>query len=317
MSRSSYLLALEGGGTRCKAVLFDSTGEILVSSQAGSVNTNFMALEEARKSVRQAVQGVLAGVELEAKEIGQFVLSLVGPRFGAETFADLLPSAEYSYYPERDVIFARAGIYRPHGVAVVAATGATAWAVRSDDGREVALGGWGSLLGDEGSAYSIGLLGLRQAARAWEGRLDLPTRLPQVLCVQFGFQEETFKPELVKLAYGKPLSRSDIAGLAPLVVRLSEEGDLAAKRIIAKVADDLASLAVNAARLLFAPRERFNLAAGGGLLNAGECVVGPLRERLSAEFPAAVLLMASQDPAEALGRLALSRLKPGLVKGDI
>ncbi len=195
----------------------------------------------------------------------------------------------------------------PHGVAVVSATGATAWAVRQDDRREEVFGGWGALLGDEGSAYSVGLLGLRLATRAWEGRLDCRTRLPEELCDYFQINPESFRDELVRLVYGRPLSRRDIAGLAPLVTGLAGEDDQAATRIITKVSSDLASLALHAARSLFTPQESFDLAAGGGLLNAGEMMIKPLREKLRLEFPSAGFHLAQQDPAEALGRLAIRR----------
>jgi N-acetylglucosamine kinase-like BadF-type ATPase len=302
------LIALEGGGTRCRAVWMNRAGAVLAAHQAGSVNTNFIPLEEARHAVRQAIQGVLAQIKhSDPGQVKLLVISLVGPRFGAETFADLLPQAKYLYFDERDIIFARAGLYRPHGVAVVGATGATAWAIRQDDGRQVAFGGWGALLGDEGSAYAMGLMALRQAGRAWEGRLEVPTQLPQTLCEYYGFRLETFKPELVRLAYGKPLNRSDIAGLAPLVTRLASQGDPAAQVIVSKVASDLANLAIHTANRLFSYPETFDLAAGGGLLNAGEMVIAPLRQLLNQRFPQAVLRLADQDPAEALGRLALAR----------
>jgi N-acetylglucosamine kinase-like BadF-type ATPase len=306
-----HFIALEGGGTRCRADLMDGSGAILSSYTAGPVNTNFVAYDEARNAVRQAVIGALEAGNFAGSEINLLAVSLVGPRFGMETYGDLIPGAEIVYFSERDVVFARAGIYRPHGVAIVAATGATAWAIRQDNGREAFFGGWGSLLGDEGSAFSIGLLALRQSTRAYEGRLDVPTRLPEALCENFGFHLETYREELVRLAYGKPLSRHDIAGLAPLVTRLAGEGDLAAKRIVAKVVNDLASLALHAARHMFRPQESFDFAIGGGLLNAGEMIVAPLREGMAAEFPAIDFHLALEDPAEAVGKLALDKFNPG------
>jgi N-acetylglucosamine kinase-like BadF-type ATPase len=189
---------------------------------------------------------------------------------------------------------------------VVAATGATAWAVRKDDGRQIALGGWGSLLGDEGSAYAAGLLGLRTAVRAFEGRETAPTSLVEAFCQHLGLSRETFQPDLVRLAYQKPLSRADIAGLAAVVTGLAARGDVLAGRITSKVAGDLASLALHAARRLFSPDEGFDVAAAGGLLNAGDLILGPLRAGLADEFPLARLVIGKEAPAVALGRLAIN-----------
>ena len=300
-----YLIALEGGGTRSQAALMDYSGRVVRMSQSSEVNTNFVAYEAARQAVWSAVKELLQAAGIAPGQVGHLVSALVGPRFGTEVFGELLPEAEYIYYSEKDVIFARSGIFQPHGVALVAATGATAWGVRADDGRQVAIGGWGALLGDEGSAYAAGLLGLRAAVRSFEGRDPTPTCIVDALCQHFGLTRDTFHVGLVQLAYQKPLSRAEIAGLAPLVTKLAEQGDELAGRITAKVADDLASLALHAARRLFDPQEVFQVAASGGLLKAGEVILSPLRQGLGAEFPQAELILGTEEPAVALGKLAL------------
>ncbi|MBN1248725.1 MAG: hypothetical protein JXC32_13785, partial [Anaerolineae bacterium] len=174
MNRSSYLICLEGGGTRCQAVLMDTTGAVLATSQSSGVNTNFVSLQAAHAAALSAVTQVLETAGVQGDDVAHFASALVVTRFGPELFGAVIPDAQYHTYTERDVIFARAGLYVPHGVAVVAATGATAWAVRADDGRQTTAGGWGSLLGDEGSAYAVGLRMLRAATRLYEGRITSP-----------------------------------------------------------------------------------------------------------------------------------------------
>jgi N-acetylglucosamine kinase-like BadF-type ATPase len=247
--------------------------------------------------------------------------ALVGPRFGAETLGDLCPRSVYHDYSERDVVFARAGLnaHHAHGVALVAATGATAFARRVDDGREITLGGWGSLLGDEGSAYALGLLALRAAARSVEGRASAPTKLVDVLAEHFAIDRLHFKPDLIRVAYGSrglqggadmpPLSRAQIGGLAPLVTRLAEDGDPLAGRLVNKVSADLSALAIHAARRLFTSNDIFDVAAAGGLINAGERVLACLRASLSDEFPLASLHLGRAEPALALGHQALADFK--------
>jgi N-acetylglucosamine kinase-like BadF-type ATPase len=301
----NFLLALEGGGTRSQAAILDFAGRSLQISDSADVNTNFTSRQAAEQAVLSAVTGALQQAGIAGDRITHFASALVGPRFGPELLGDIIPQASYHYYGERDVIFARAGIYRPHGVAVVAATGATSWGVRGDDGRQVAFGGWGSLLGDEGSAYAAGLLGLRTAVRVFEGRETAPSQLVERVCQHLGLTVETFHTGLVHLAYQKPLSRADIASLAGVVTRLAAEGDVLAIRIVAKVSGDLAALTLHAARQLFSPEESFQVAAAGGLLNAGEMILSPLRAGLAQEFPLARLVVGTEAPAVALGRLAL------------
>jgi N-acetylglucosamine kinase-like BadF-type ATPase len=306
--KPTLLLALEGGGTRSQAALLTGDGVVLQSGEAGDVNTNFTSREQAQKEVLSAVAQVLAAAQVGGERVDLFVSALVGPRFGKEVFGELCPRARFLFFNERDVVFARAGIYQPHGIGVVAATGATAWGMRADDGRQVFFGGWGSLLGDEGSAYAMGLMGLRAAARAFEGRQKYPTRLVEGVCQHWGLQRETFRQELVQMAYHKPLSRADIAGLAIVITGLAREGDEEAALICQETANDLAQLGLHATRQLFQKEEIFSVVAAGGMTNAGDLVLGPLRQGLKKEFPQARLLMGSEPPAESLGRLAINRL---------
>jgi N-acetylglucosamine kinase-like BadF-type ATPase len=302
-----YLIALEGGGSHSQAVVMATSGQVLHVSDATGVNTNFVSFQEAQQAVWQAVTGALESAGVPGENVRLFVSALVGPRFGPELFGSLLPNANYRYYGERDVIFAQAGIYIPHGVAVVAATGATAWAVRADDGRQVFMGGWGTLLGDEGSAYAAGLLGLRAAIRAFEGR-EAPTGLLDAVCQYFAIKKENFRQDIVRLAYHKPLSRAEIAGLAVQVTRLAADGDAVAGRIMAKAASDLTALALHAARRLFQADDEFPLAAAGGFFKAGEMLLKPLRDGLARDFPRARLVLGTVAPAIALGRRAIDDL---------
>jgi glucosamine kinase len=299
------LLCLEGGGTRCQAALLDSTGRVLGTSESTDVNTNFVSPEAARAAILSAVDQVLAITGVDRRHVSHFASALVATQAGRELLGSRLPNACFHVYSERDVVFARAGLYRPHGVALVAATGATAWGHRSDDGRESMCGGWGSLLGDEGSGYAAGHRLLRAATRLFEGRITTPSRVVEALCERFGLELATFRSGLCDVAYQPPLSRAEIAGLAPLATGLAAEGDEVALQIVQKVAADLAGLALHVAHGLFEPEEAFDVAAAGGLFNAGTLILDPLKQRLAEAFPGARLRLATEEPAVALGHLVL------------
>jgi N-acetylglucosamine kinase-like BadF-type ATPase len=303
--KPGYLVALEGGGTRCQAVVVDWQGHLLGQGRGGDVNTNFVPFEDARNAVLLAVDKALLQAGIKGEQVGWLVSALVGPKFGAEVFSERLPVVQYRYLRESDIVFARAGIFRPHGVGVVAATGATAFAIRQDNGRQTAVGGWGALLGDEGSAYAMGLLGLRAAVRAFEGRLPQPTRLVEAVCDHYGIDRAAFQGQLVRLAYQPAISRMKVAGFAAQVSRLAQEGDTCAQAIVAKVIADLAALAVHAGKRLFTSDETFDIVIAGGLINAGELVTRPFTRTLAQAFPHAAVLTGTEDPAVASARRAL------------
>jgi N-acetylglucosamine kinase-like BadF-type ATPase len=154
----------------------------------------------------------------------------------------------------------------------------------------------------------MGLSGLRAAVRAYENRAALPTRLVEAVCAHFDLSHAQFREELVQLVYQKPLSRAEIAATAPLVTHLADQGDLMALQITAKIASDLAALVLSAAGRLFGSDERFDVVMAGGMVNAGEVVLAPLRQKLLKVFPHLVFRTGSEAPAVSLGRLALVTL---------
>ncbi len=126
------------------------------------------------------------------------------------------------------------------GLLLIAGTGSVAWG-RSEDGREARVGGWGGLLGDEGSGYDIGLRALRSVARAVDGRGG-KTELQERLLAQLQVGE----PQAL-IAWAAGAGKTEIAALAPIVCELAAAGDSAA---VAIVETAVASLQSHVAALL-------------------------------------------------------------------
>ena len=110
------------------------------------------------------------------------------------------------------------------------------------------------------------------------------------------------------LAYQKPLSRNEIAQVARVVTKLAAQNDPVAMQITQKVSRDLANLTLHAARQLFETNDPFDVVVSGGLTNAGDLVLAPLKEGLAKEFPHSSFHIGVEDPAAALGRLALHNI---------
>ncbi|NIP83466.1 MAG: hypothetical protein GWM90_31255 [Gemmatimonadetes bacterium] len=119
------------------------------------------------------------------------------------------------------------------GILLAAGTGSIAFG-RAEDGRIGRCGGWGHLVGDEGSGYTIAREGLKAALQAADGRAP-DTRLLGDLIAHLGLDEPRDIPSWVART-----DKAEVAALAPRVARLAEEGDGAALRIVEAAADHLA-----------------------------------------------------------------------------
>jgi N-acetylglucosamine kinase-like BadF-type ATPase len=125
------------------------------------------------------------------------------------------------------------------GVIVIAGTGSIAFGVNAKNERAIA-GGWGWLLGDEGSGYWIGREALRTVCAMADGRRPLTPLMPAVL-EHFGLSA---MEQLVDYAYQQPgLSREPTAALTQVVLRCAREGDEASASIIGQAGWHLATTA--------------------------------------------------------------------------
>lgn len=157
------------------------------------------------------------------------------------------------------------------GIVLIAGTGSVAWA-RRPDGSLTRAGGWGPILGDEGSGWAIGIAALRATVRTADGREPASPLASAIL-------DATGLSDAMQLVHwADSATRASIAALAPIVLGLAHL-DPTADSIIDDAARELARLVPPLRRGMAGP---VDVALAGGLLAAG----GPLRERLVAALGA-------------------------------
>jgi N-acetylglucosamine kinase-like BadF-type ATPase len=132
------------------------------------------------------------------------------------------------------------------------------------------VGGWGALLGDEGSGYGIGLAGLRASMSGGEGR-GSETSLVRKLYEIVGVDSERALFEWTE-SVGKP----ELAALAPAVIEEAREGDAVAAGNVDEAIDGLVAHARALRGRYFFTTPPPRVAAVGGLIQDG----GPLRSQL-------------------------------------
>jgi N-acetylglucosamine kinase-like BadF-type ATPase len=137
-----------------------------------------------------------------------------------------------------------AGTPNGYGVGLICGTGSIAIG-RGVDGRMSRAGGWGYLLGDEGSGYDIALQVLRAACQAADGRgADGTTLLAEL--IQMWELSGPF--DLIPYVYNQPDPRAILADIPPLVSRLALEGNSVCITILQAAGRDLAKAVIAAAK---------------------------------------------------------------------
>ncbi len=182
----------------------------------------------------------------------------------------------------------------PAGTGHVVAVCGTGSAFVASDGMSplCRVGGCEYLGSDEGSAFDLGLRGLRASVRGLDGRAER-TALADLLA------SETGAPaiELARTLARAPFPKSAVAALAPLVLHAWRQGDAVAARLVTDAIGELA-LGVRAARDAAALRPGWRLSATGGVLAGSPEFLGELAAAATRLGAASVRLIT--DPAMAV-----------------
>ena len=183
---------------------------------------------------------------------------------------------------------------RLSGLILIAGTGSIVFA-RTLGGDTVRAGGWGYLIGDEGSGYAIGLRGLRAVTNALDA--GEATDLVHVVREEFG---AVSRRELLHTVYH---CKKPIQQLARPILKAAGAGDSVAKRV---VREEVRLLARQAATLVFcSPPMRPTACLFGGLSQSAmyRTYMGTA---LSEELPLFELGEPRQSPLEAAVHVATS-----------
>lgn len=234
-----YVLGVDGGGSKCDAVLMDETGAVHGWGRGGSAHRLYVGGEAATRSVRDAVTGAVAALNPPIDRVAGVGLHPALPDWLGQ------PLALEQFVSSGEVELGFATAMTTHGILVLSGTGSFVHG-RTPDGRSVHEGGQGPVIADEGSAYHIGILGIRAAFRSHynEGRrTSLATAVPSALGARkLG--------EVFNLLYVERIGRSQIASVARTVNEEAESGDHVAVGVLRRGAEELAELVVEVIRAL-------------------------------------------------------------------
>lgn len=275
----SMILAIEAGGTRSSGALYDSHGAKVREATAGPANPVATGLDAAASVL------IALGRELvDDASLGTVCAAVAGVARQPlrDDLAHLLASglrAPRTILTHDLLAMLKANLGDQPGVLVVAGTGSSLYG-QGPGASPRLFGGWGSILGDEGSAYAIALSGLRAAAKAVDGFGD-ETALTDHLLATLRLHDFRAVPVWASLA-----KRSEIADLARHISVIAEAGDVVARRCILEHAEALGQQAARTCKALALPPKSPVLIHGGVFSNSAQ-----FREAFAACVPDMVVTL--------------------------
>src|SRR5688572_20021536 len=300
------VLGIDVGGTKTVCLLADGDERVIAEGRDEGANlqgAGELVLEKVLHSVMEKTlehAGVvpsaiclgIAGVDRAADEaVVRSIMSRIGYKARILIVNDAL-------------IALQAGIGDAPGIVIVSGTGSIAYG-RNSDGEASRGGGWGYVLGDEGSGYWIGRLALRAVVRHADGRGPATTLTPRLLS-HFGVQKAA---ELINKVYHEELAPRSIAALAKYVQHSRDEGDQVAAGILNRAVDELITAATAVMMRLELTETEFTFVLAGGMFHAVPWLCNQMQLLLPALAHNSKVMRLEEEPALGAVRLAIAELR--------
>jgi N-acetylglucosamine kinase-like BadF-type ATPase len=303
-----HVLGIDSGGTKTVCLLADERGLILSEGRGPGANLHAagaLAVEEVLADVMATAIGDrelapaaiclgIAGVdrEDEARTV-RAIMARIGPRSRVLVVNDAL-------------IALVAGAKDAPGIVIIAGTGSIVYG-HNASGEAARAGGWGHMIGDEGSGYWIGREALAAVMRAADGR-GPETRLTGEILAHLKLDDESKLPRIV---YDRELPRMTVAALGPIVQGAAVQGDAVATRILERAADELVLAARSVASRLEMRGDEFTFFLSGGVFRVVPWLVEELPRRLAEVAPRCQVQVLHEEPAVGAVWLALAEARGG------
>lgn len=297
-------LGIDGGGTKTTCVVADETST-LGSATTGGSNITRHGEARVREALHAAVKTACAAARVEPSQIESACVGLSGA--GRAEVRDVAAGIMRELVGGRMTVISdlettlQAAFHDGPGVITIAGTGSIAYG-RDARGQTARAGGWGLAISDEGSAQWIGRRAVSAALGAKDAGLE-----PPLLATILKLWQLSSLDELVRRANASP--PPDFSSLFRPVVSAADAGDPLARQLLDQAGAELAMLAGNIVRRLFAAEDSVPVAMSGGVFRQSERVRQVFYNKLIAECPQARVDANLAEPVK--GALELARKAAG------
>jgi len=301
------LVGIDGGGGSTECLITSPEGDRIGYGTSGGSNIFSVGPEQAMKSLSDALAG--AGLsqddEVECACLG---LSGVIPRGKNEKLWEIaraiLPKARKIVIVNDSMIALVGAIGLGPGICVSSGTGSfgIGW---DKNGKLAYSSGWGSLVGDEGSAYWIGCRALQSALRFYDHRAKFTALLKTILQVFHSDSMEDVAEKVNKVSNPREI----ISNLCPSVIQCAEEGDATALEIISEAGKELALTVYAIASQLNLVNTAVEVSAVGKAIEKSVLFSGAFTRALKQSLPGAIVISPRNTPVE--GSILLAKKEAG------
>lgn len=283
-----YQIGVDAGGTHSTAIAYDMDGKELGRAEGGpgQINADY---EGGINNIADAVNDLMNKIDGDCMRVlaGIAGLSVVGN--APEVAATI--SSKINNLPTRAITDSLLALYNglegDDGAVVIAGTGSVFNGLQ--DGHLISVGGYGNILGDEGSGYAIAVAAMKSALLSWDKRED--NALITMFTKLFGVEHmDDCNAKFYRMANPK------VAGMAVHVAKLADSGDKDAIRVIKDQAHLLARDIIIGLDRYEDPKP-MKIALTGSVLANNEMMCGLIEDEVKTKYPDAIFSVSNGENA--------------------
>ncbi|NMO97938.1 BadF/BadG/BcrA/BcrD ATPase family protein [Paenibacillus lemnae] len=240
-------IGMDGGGTKTEMVAVDEHGEVVSRYAGKSTNPYVVTFQGAMEELARVLDELLPPLQVTDLLCKGACFGMSG--ISSEAEQQQVQDFMREYQQQRNLSFPltltteaeislMAALEQDYGVLVISGTGSNTYGI-TNSGQRFRAGGWGHILGDEGSGYQIGLLTLKSIIKSHEGILP-PTIMTERIKEHYHFQSML---DLKAYIYQPSIQKSDVASFARFCIEAARDGDETAIAIIMQQAAEIADTA--------------------------------------------------------------------------
>lgn len=240
----SYIIGVDGGGTKTRAVIGTKDGSVLAVMDGDGTNIKSTPSYEVRQHIQQLLECLVQKVGATKSDISTVFLCVAGGDRQEdlirwkEWIAHIFPFPFCKVTVTNDAVAAlTSGTFTQEGLVVIAGTGSIVYVVQENFISRI--GGWGYLLGDEGSGYYIGQEALRAITRQYDAYGLNEDAFSKAILERLALTDPT---EIITLIYEHTQPRICISSITRTVLLLATQNNEIAKRIVDRAVTHLVQL---------------------------------------------------------------------------
>lgn len=292
-----YFIGIDGGGTKTALKLSDENRNLILTNEGGACNINSMGKDSVEKMLNDLINDTLNKANISLEDIAAMCIGTAGVdrKEDKKIFHDMIKGFGFKgkFIVTNDAEIALfGGVGGEEGIILISGTGSICYG-RNKEGKVKRAGGWGHIIGDEGSGYYIGISAINHIGREHDG-IEEKTIMSDLILKHLNLKSAE---GLIEYVYRSGAGKAEIASLARFVDEAYKNGDNIARGILLKAASELFMCCKAVIQTLNLENREVFLALNGSVVVNNECVRDELNRLIKEKYPKIKVINMKYDAA--------------------